>query len=105
MEDWNSEIVDKAKAQGYYLRTEYETKSNENKIAGISYRLLNSLKTNNKNSFMDTLLNCYLYVGKQVPKIITEVLKDDEAFRTIGYAFVSGLISGSDNNRNDNNKN
>jgi CRISPR-associated protein Cst1 len=46
-----------------------------------------------------------LYVGKQVPKIITEVLKDDEAFRTIGYAFVSGLISGSDNNRNDNNKN
>lgn len=105
MEDWNSEIVDKAKAQGYYLRTEYETKSNENKIAGISYRLLNSLKTNNKNSFMDTLLNCYLYVGKQVPKIITEILKDDEAFRTIGYAFVSGLISGSDSNKNENNNN
>ncbi|MBC7087705.1 MAG: type I-B CRISPR-associated protein Cas8b1/Cst1 [Tissierellales bacterium] len=105
MEDWNSEIVDKAKAQGYYLRTEYETKSNENKIAGISYRLLNSLKTNNKNSFMDTILNCYLYVGKQVPKIITEILKDDEAFRTIGYAFVSGLISGSDSNKNENNNN
>lgn len=105
MEDWNSEIVDKAKAQGYYLRTEYEAKSNENKIAGISYRLLNALKTNNKNSFMDTILNCYLYVGKQVPKIITEILKDDEAFRTIGYAFVSGLISGSDINKNENNNN
>ncbi|TFZ41591.1 type I-B CRISPR-associated protein Cas8b1/Cst1 [Soehngenia longivitae] len=105
MEEWKSEIVDKAESQGYYLRAEYEAKSNENKITGISYRLLNALKTNNKNSFMDTVLNCYLYVGKQVPKIITEILKDDEAFRTIGYAFVTGLISGNHNNKNDNNKN
>lgn len=48
--------------------------------------------------FMDTLLNCYLYVSKPVPSIILEGLKDDEAFKTIGYAFVSGLIEGKENN-------
>ena len=44
--------------------------------------------------FMDTLLNCYLYVQDSVPKIFLEVLKDEDEFKTIGYAFVTGLIEG-----------
>ena len=41
---------------------------------------------------MDTILNCYLYCGEYVPKIITKMISEEETFKEIGYAFVSGLI-------------
>ncbi len=92
--DWDG--LKDANLAGYILRKAYlEKDPKTGKIPGISYRLLNALKTGNRSMFMDVLLNCYLYVGKEVPKIIPEVLRDDdEAFSTIGYAFVSGLIEG-----------
>lgn len=98
MENSRPEIVREGNRQGYFLRQGYKDKKADSKLNGIAYRLLNALKVNNTSMFMDTLLNCYLYVGKQVPSIILEGLKDDEAFKTIGYAFVSGLIEGKENN-------
>lgn len=85
-----------AKTAGYHLREAYIKKDpRTGKIPGISYRLLNALKTNNRGMFMDVLLNCYLYVGKEVPAVIPEALRDDdEMFSTIGYAFVSSFIYG-----------
>ncbi|WP_010248767.1 type I-B CRISPR-associated protein Cas8b1/Cst1 [Acetivibrio cellulolyticus] len=94
MEGTEKDIVKTASGAGYYLREAYKSKNSENKLNGISYRLLNALKTSNKNMFMDTILNCYLYTGKPVPTFITECLKDDNVFKTIGYAFVTGLIDG-----------
>lgn len=90
------DLVSDAKNAGYYLKRAYLQKDpNTGKLPGISYRILNALKTGNRNMFMDVVLNCYLYVGEKVPSVITEVLKDeDEIFSTIGYAFVSGLIEG-----------
>ena len=41
---------------------------------------------------MDTILNCYLYCDEGVPKIITEMMSEEETFKEIGYAFVSGLL-------------
>lgn len=93
------DIVKLSSSAGYYLREAYKAKNSENKLNGICYRLLNSLKTNNKSMFMDTMLNCYLYTNKPVPTFVTECLKDDNVFKTIGYAFVSGLI---DSKKNDN---
>ncbi|BDU50911.1 type I-B CRISPR-associated protein Cas8b1/Cst1 [Haliovirga abyssi] len=83
---------------GYYLKQAYKDKNSENKLNGISYRLLNALKTNNNGMFMDTILNCYLYTGKKVPKFFIDCLQDIETFKTIGYAFVSGLIDDKNNN-------
>jgi len=81
---------------GYNLREDYKNKHSENKLKGIAYRLLNSLKTNNQEMFMDTVLNCYLYTKKQVPYFFTDCLKEKELFKMIGYSFVSGLIDGED---------
>lgn len=88
----DKDILGLANASGYYLRQAYKEKGSEDKLNGIAYRLLNSLKTNNRNMFMDTLLNCYLYTRKEVPSVFLEALKDEEVFKHIGYAFVMNLI-------------
>lgn len=96
MEKAKDFIVDKGRNEGKNLRLNYG--KNTDKLSGISYRLLNALKVNDTDAFMDTVLNCYLYVKKSVPPILLEVLKDDDSFKTIGYAFISGLIEGKENN-------
>lgn len=99
--DKDKDIVKLGNVSGYYLRERYRGgKGAVDKLSGISYRLLNSLKTNNTDSFMDTLLNCYLYVKAPVPEVILDTLRSDEDFKTIGYAFVAGLIEGRDYDEN-----
>lgn len=97
MEGLEKDIIKSASGAGYYLKEAYKSKNSENKLNGISYRLLNALKTNNKNMFMDTVLNCYLYTDKMIPQFITDCLRDDNVFKTLGYAFVTGLIDGKKN--------
>lgn len=74
------------------LRVKYVNKDAYNKLPGICYRLLNALKTSNSGMFMDVVLNCYLYVKDQVPKVMTDVLGQEKEFSTMGYAFVAGLM-------------
>lgn len=100
MKEKEIDIVKDGNKAGYFLRKDYG--DSVDKLNGIAYRLLNSLKTNNKDAFMDTLLNCYLYVKSPVPKVFLEVFSSDEDFKTIGYAFVAGLIEGKKENNNDN---
>ena len=101
MENLDKDIIKKANGLGYGLKEAYKRKKAEDKLNGIAYRLLNALKINNKDMFMDTVLNCYLYTQKTVPPIFLDALKDDLAFKNIGYAFVTGLIEGkADNNSN-----
>lgn len=102
MEYKEKDIIKFGNAAGYYLREKYRAKGSVDKLSGISYKLLNALKTNNKNAFMDTVLNCYLYTKGQVPNIFLDVLKSDEEFKTIGYAFVAGLIEGENKEGTDN---
>ncbi|PKM86173.1 MAG: type I-B CRISPR-associated protein Cas8b1/Cst1 [Firmicutes bacterium HGW-Firmicutes-12] len=89
-----NDIVRNAKGAGYYLRQRYIDKGSDNKLTGICYRLLNALKTSKSDMFMDVVLNCYLYVNMQVPKVITDVLGEDKSFNTMGYAFIAGMIDG-----------
>lgn len=100
------DIIDRASGAGYWLRQAYAGKGSVDKLNGIAYRLLNALKTNNTSMFMDTVLNCYLYTRKEVPGVFLDTLKDDEAFKHIGYAFVTGLIEGKkdENGGKDNEK-
>jgi CRISPR-associated protein Cst1 len=102
MKETDKDIVKLGNASGYYLRERYKSKKSVDKLDGIAYRLLNSLKTDNRDSFMDTLLNSYLYIKSPVSEVILDVLRSDEDFKTIGYAFVAGLIEGKEENNNDN---
>lgn len=94
MKELDKDIVRQGNISGYYLREKYRSKGAIDKLSGISYRLLNALKTNNTDSFMDTLLNCYLYVKASVPQVFLDTLRSEEEFKTIGYSFVAGLIEG-----------
>jgi len=87
---YNKDIND-CKNYGLTLRKAYADKKAENKLSGITYRLLNALKTKNTSRFMDTILNAYMYLNKQIPTTFIEGLKDVDKFQTIGYAFLLGL--------------
>lgn len=89
MEKLGQEELDKIRSTGWYFRQSYE---NNRKVDGIVYKLLNALKINNRDGFMDVVLNCYSYQRKQVPKWFVQIFKDDETFKTIGYSFVAGII-------------
>lgn len=88
-----NKLIEDANRNGWYLGEAYKKMESEGKVKGISYRLLNALKTRNSESFLHNLLNSYMYVGKQVPKGIVEVLEDEEKLGVIGYAFVTGMVS------------
>jgi len=88
----NMILIRKAREAGQNLRERYFAKDAHHKLPGICYRLLNALKTTNKDMFMDVTLNCYLYVRTQVPEVITKALSDEKEFSTMGYAFVAALI-------------
>ena len=94
MKEVEKDVVKLGNISGYYLRERYRSKGTIDKLNGISYRFLNALKTNNTASFMDTLLNCYLYANLPVPEVFLDALRNEELFKTIGYAFVAGLIEG-----------
>lgn len=73
----------------------YFTEHNsENKIVGIAYRMLNSVRTGNKNEFMDAVLRTYMTAQKEVPVIFSKIFsKENSEFESVAQTFVSGLIS------------
>lgn len=92
--------IDNFKNYGLKLRDAYTRgNSSKNKISGITYRLLNALKTRDTSRFMETLINAYLYLGKQIPTDFINGLKDIDRFQTIGYSFLIGL-QGEDGKEN-----
>lgn len=88
----------KARELGYKLQLEYNkdveepSKGYHKKLNGIAYRMLNALKTNNTNSFMDSFINAHMYVTMPIPKLFSEFLHDEIEFKNLGYAFVTGMI-------------
>lgn len=89
MEKLSQEELGKIRSTGWYFRQSYD---NSRKVDGIVYKLLNALKINNRDGFMDVVLNCYSYQGKQVPKWFVQIFENEEMFKTIGYSFVAGII-------------
>ncbi|CDM67377.1 CRISPR-associated protein CXXC_CXXC region [Clostridium bornimense] len=71
-----------------------KSNSQENKILGLSYRLLNATKATNKKEFMDTVIRIFMSVEKEVPMIFLDVIKEGSLeFEDISYSFISGLTS------------
>lgn len=83
----------------YYLGCDihdyFVNKNSKNKIDGVSYKLLNSVKVGNKSDFMDTIIRVFMSAEKQIPAFILDIeIEKDLDFESIGHAFISGLISG-----------
>ncbi|EAF3777245.1 type I-B CRISPR-associated protein Cas8b1/Cst1, partial [Listeria monocytogenes] len=76
---------------GKEFKEGYVKKKSENKISGITYKLLNSLKVNDKDGFMDTLLNSYSYLSMPIPDVFIKMFSNNEAFKSVGYAFMLGV--------------
>ncbi|KRN29270.1 hypothetical protein IV38_GL000152 [Lactobacillus selangorensis] len=78
---------------GSILRRGYKG-NNVKKADGIAIKLLDYLRVNNRNQFMNLILNSYMYVGETVPSFFNEVFQSDEVFQEVGLAFVTGLLGG-----------
>ena len=104
MENRELNILPRARSAGEQLKKKYESKKTEHKLQGICYRILNGIKTNNITMVMDTILNSYLYCDESVPKIIMEMMSDEETFKELGYSFVTGLLSKEFDDKKDENK-
>jgi len=75
----------------------------ENKIRGFVYQLLNALKTNNPEKFLDVILRYYSGMGKSVPTVFCDMVIDKEAFQAIGYSYLLGLKGGIYNKKEEDN--
>ena len=98
------EDVNAIKNNGYYFRKSYiEVSGNDKKIGSLLYRLQNSLRINNVDMFMYTLISAHAYAVKEINKLLTKALVDEEDFQTLGHAFLIGLLGERKNE--DENKN
>jgi CRISPR-associated protein Cst1 len=51
---------------------------------------------------MDTVLDSYMYLNKEIPKLFIEGLENKTKFQTMGYSFLLGLQGEEYNNDNKN---
>lgn len=90
---------------GNELRKEYFARGANKKLDGIQYRLSSALRVKDSSKFLDTLINMYSYVGKEIPVDFIDCLGSDDVFQTVGYAFVLGLEGMEEKSEDKNNKN
>lgn len=88
----------KFRREGIIIRDAYRSKYNKNKAKGLAYRLLQNLKANNQQEFLNNILNSYLYLDRIIPSEFISKQGQDIEFNQLGYAFVAGLISDSKDN-------
>lgn len=89
--EMKQEDINKFTSYGFKLREAYESKDAKSKLSGITYRLLNAIKTKDSGKFMDTIVNAHMYMKREIPKEIGLALRNSDALQNVGYAFVLGL--------------
>src|SRR5690625_1341126 len=69
------------------------------KAQGIAYRLLNSVRSNDKNTFMDTVMRVYISSELEMPGLLLEALHENKMdFATVGNAWIAGLVTKGEGN-------
>ena len=112
MQDMNVKRIYAIRQRGYELKEAYKNRNLDNKIPAILNKLSNCLHIKNADKFLDTVLDSYGYIGKEVPSVFAECLNNEELFLTVGYAFVLGFAGEKverknkkdDNDTNNNNE-
>lgn len=93
MSQMKEEIEEIRKAGETLQKFYYVSDENENKLKAYIMKLTNSLRTNNVTAFMDVVTRMYGSLGKGIPAVqaFERMLKEEENFRILGYAYVIGL--------------
>src|SRR5690625_2015916 len=79
---------------------EVKRKIGTKKAQGIAYRLLNSVRSNDKNTFMDTVMRVYINSDTEMPGLLLEALHEDKMdFATVGNAWIAGLVTKDQENK------
>ncbi|EOV9527261.1 type I-B CRISPR-associated protein Cas8b1/Cst1 [Bacillus cytotoxicus] len=76
---------------GREVRRRLTDRRMENKIPGITYRLLNALTTNNRQQFFETLFRTFLLVEKNTSMYVDATREHSNEFEGIASALLSGL--------------
>lgn len=82
-----------AKMLGQNLKSELIEKKLDGKLATLNYKLINALRTNNADRFLDTLLDIHMYLKKDVPSELLKIKLGNDKFYDFGYAYLIGLNS------------
>ena len=85
-------------AIGVEIKETLKSQNNENKLDGYIYKMLNCIKTNNKNEFTDVAIRILWSMGKDVPQILVKNNENVE-WQELGHSFIAGLSSTSINNK------
>jgi len=86
---------------GVEIHEKLKARGEENKLNGYTYKMLNAIRTGNRQELMDTILRIHLSMDKDVSPIFIEIMKESDLdFDAIGHSFLAGLIS---NRREDEN--
>ena len=73
---------------GNEYRKSMEINGKDDATVGISYKMLNALKCQDCNQFLDIVIRLSNSLKRNVPKGLIATLNDIEEFKRIGYAFV-----------------
>ncbi len=85
---------------GIQIHEELKQKDEENKLNGYTYKMLNSIKSGNKNEFMDMVIRIHMLMKKDISPIFLEIMQESDLdFESIGHSFISGLITNKFNKK------
>lgn len=100
----DDETLRKVRGYGMRIREGYATKANAKKSQALAYKMLEALRTNDLNHFMDLMLTAYLYLGQIAPSIFVNEQSKPDVFKQYGYAFIAGLIGNDQKKENNQDK-
>lgn len=75
---------------GNEIYGKFKKEKNENKLDSYIYKMLNCIKGNRKDEFMDTAIRVIWSAGKDVPEILVQN-NEEVNWKELGHSFVSGL--------------
>lgn len=68
-----------------------EGSSDDSALIATSYKLLNSIKSEEINQFIDIVYRLYNSTKKAVPSEILQILSNENDFKNMGQAFLLGF--------------
>ena len=92
-----SETIEKANKKSHLMFTlgneiyeKLKKENNENKLDSYIYKMLNCIKGNRKDEFMDTAIRVIWAVGRDVPEILVKN-NEEIQWQDLGHSFIAGL--------------
>ena len=75
---------------GNDIYDELKKQNNENKLDSYIYKMLNCIKGNRKDEFVDTAIRVIWSAQKDVPEILVKICEELD-WKELGHSFISGL--------------